>query len=137
MNSPFAYQRSAEWYAARVKKHRDPRYPTDEAKYRHWRRRVGRKYKALIERATEEVAHLVPGHEQRGWDTYHIDHKVSINEGFKRGFPVSWMADLSNLRVIPKELNYAKGTRCVGSTLRMMMDRLNLIETRGTHVIEL
>jgi hypothetical protein len=143
MNNPFAYQKSPEWYAAKRKKSSwspsiiDYDKYVDKAKYKAWKAKLKRRYWLLVEKETSKVAHLVPGIEKRSWDGYHIDHKVSISEGFKRGFPVDWVASLDNLRVVTAKLNNDKGRRSVGSSLRKMISKLSQVETRGAHIIKL
>ena len=68
-------------------------------------------YKKLVKKLTENNKHNLEGIENRGWDTHHIDHKISIHYGFMNGIPAESIADASNLRVISKGENCLKGIR--------------------------
>lgn len=72
-----------------------------------------REYKNLVKRLTEGNKYLLEGIENRGWDSYHIDHKISIHYGFKNNISPEDIAHESNLRVISKGDNCLKGTRCI------------------------
>lgn len=68
-------------------------------------------YKKLVQKLTEGNKHNLEGIDKRGFDTYHIDHKISIHYGFVNGIPPEHIADPSNLRVTSKGENCLKGIR--------------------------
>lgn len=68
-----------------------------------------RQYRRIVRKLTENVKHLLPGIENRGFDTYHIDHIISIKIGYMKGIDPSAIANISNLRIIPKDENLKKG----------------------------
>jgi len=70
-------------------------------------------YRKKVRRLTEDVKHLIPGVERRGFKSDHIDHKRSIWNGFKNGIPAEEIAHIDNLRMLPHRENMRKGTRCV------------------------
>ena len=66
-------------------------------------------YRRRVQRLTEKVKDAIPGIEERGFKTFHIDHRVSIYRGYKNGIPAEEIADLSNLHLIPADENLKKG----------------------------
>jgi hypothetical protein len=44
-------------------------------------------------------------------DVYHLDHKVSVYEGFKNNIPPYIIGNISNLEMIPAEKNLRKGRK--------------------------
>lgn len=68
-------------------------------------------YKKLVKKLTEGNKHNLEGIDKRGFDTYHIDHKISIHYGFVNGIPAEHIADPSNLRITSKGENCLKGIR--------------------------
>lgn len=68
-------------------------------------------YKKLVKKLTESNKHNLEGIENRGWDKFHIDHKISIHYGFTNGIPAENIAHISNLRVISRGENCLKGIR--------------------------
>jgi len=66
-------------------------------------------YKNLVKRLTEQNKHSIPNIDNRGFNSYHIDHKISIHYGFKNNIPPQNIAHVSNLRLISKEDNCTKG----------------------------
>lgn len=75
-------------------------------------------YKALVWKLTrEEPLHLLKGFEKRSWKGLHVDHVLSIAEGFKRGLPPETLAHISNLRMLPAKENLGKGTKTVFTNL--------------------
>ena len=69
-----------------------------------------KQYHRRVNKLTEKVKGSIEGIEKRGWDSYHIDHKVSIHYGFKNGIEPEKIADISNLRMILKKDNCDKGS---------------------------
>jgi len=75
-------------------------------------------YKKEVWRLTElEPIRLLPNYERRGFKDYHLDHILSISEGFRLGLPPETLACISNLRMIPHKHNMVKGTRTVFTDL--------------------
>jgi hypothetical protein len=70
-----------------------------------------REYKKLVWKKTEEIAHQIPGIEKRGWKNYHIDHIISIWQGYRSKIPASYIAALDNLRMLPFKENLSKGRK--------------------------
>jgi hypothetical protein len=68
-----------------------------------------KQYRRKVNRLTEKVKGSIDGIENRGWDNYHIDHKISIHYGFKNDIEPEDIADISNLRMILKKDNCDKG----------------------------
>jgi hypothetical protein len=66
-------------------------------------------YRRRVNRLTEAVKHLIPEIDKRGWETYHIDHKLSIYKGYRSGIAAEVIADISNLHLIPYKENLKKG----------------------------
>lgn len=66
-------------------------------------------YRRKVWRLTNAVAHQLEGIEKRGWDDHHVDHIFSIYAGWLSGRPIEEIADIANLRIIPKEQNLRKG----------------------------
>ncbi|HQV74165.1 MAG TPA: hypothetical protein PLE78_01635 [Flavobacteriales bacterium] len=55
--------------------------------------------------------------ELRSWKGWHIDHVLSIAEGYKLGLPAETLACISNLRMLPAENNISKHTKTVFTDL--------------------
>lgn len=68
-------------------------------------------YRKRVQALTELVADKIPGIEKRGFKSYHIDHIFPIWQAFRAGYPPEWVAELSNLRMLPHKENMAKGCR--------------------------
>lgn len=88
-------------------------YPTPEVTAQ---RKAWLAYKKEVQRLTEDIAHQVDGIELRSFKGYHIDHKVSIYDGFKNSIPAARIADLTNLRIISSKDNMIKGRRSLITT---------------------
>jgi hypothetical protein len=69
-------------------------------------------YRNKVKKLTEEVKHLVDNIDKRGWKTFHIDHMISINYGFRNNICAYVIADISNLRLISSDENLLKGKKC-------------------------
>lgn len=78
----------------------------NQGKSADWKR-----YRARVWELTEQVSHLIPGIEKRGFKDHHIDHTTSIWRGYKEGIPAELIGSLSNLRMLPYRENMAKGVR--------------------------
>lgn len=72
-----------------------------QRKVRQLSDRVYRKNKAIIN----------PLNLPRGMRTYHLDHKLSIFEGFKQGLEPEVVARVENLQMLPATENISKGHR--------------------------
>lgn len=69
-----------------------------------------KQYQRKVNSLTEKAKNNIEGIGNRGWDTYHIDHKISISYGFKNKIDPIKIADISNLRMLDKKTNCDKGT---------------------------
>jgi len=72
-----------------------------------------KEYKNLVKKLTEKNKHLLDNIGGRGFNSYHIDHKISIHYGFNNSISPEKIAHHSNLRVITMEENLMKGTTIV------------------------
>lgn len=88
----------------------------------HWRkppkvvtekteRQLKAEYRKEVWRLTEQVAHLIPGIETRGWKQYNVDHIYPIAAGYKNGIPAELIADIKNLRMLHQSLNEQKNRK--------------------------
>lgn len=59
----------------------------------------------------KQPLHELENFEQRGREEYHVDHVLSIREGFDRGIDPEIVGHISNLRMLPAESNRSKGAR--------------------------
>jgi hypothetical protein len=73
-------------------------------------------YRSEVRRLTELVAHQLDGIELRSFKGHHIDHKISIWDGFKRNIPCHEIASIRNLRIIPSHENMKKGRKSYPNT---------------------
>ena len=62
--------------------------------------------------------------DKRGITSYHVDHKFSIFEGFKRGILPSIIGDISNLEMLPYKDNTSKGKNCSKTEEQLFNDYL-------------
>ena len=69
-----------------------------------------KQYHRRVNKLTEKVKCDIEGIESRGWNSYHIDHKISIHYVFKNKIAPEKIADISNLRMILKKINCDKGS---------------------------
>jgi hypothetical protein len=65
-------------------------------------------YKNKVQELTEQNKLNVVGIESRGYRTYHIDHKISIDYGYRNNIPVEDIAHPSNLHMMWWEDNMEK-----------------------------
>lgn len=70
-------------------------------------------YKDNVRQLTEEETHLLPNIHKRGFNSYHIDHKISIRYGYDNGIPEEQIADISNLHLVWWKDNIRKRTNCI------------------------
>ena len=87
----------------RIHEYNIPRYKERLAAFR--------KYRALVDKLTERVAHLVHGIEKRKFREWDLDHIIPVKYGFKNDIPAEKIAKLSNLRMISHQQNTAKGQK--------------------------
>lgn len=83
--------------------------PADLPEWQKYARRV----RYLTRR---QPLHLLENIEKRGAvhkGGWHLDHIISVLEGFKKGMPPEFIADIKNLRMIPALENIKKGPRSV------------------------
>jgi len=65
----------------------------------------------------QQPIQLLDNIEKRSFTGWHIDHVLSIDEGFRRSLPPETIAHISNLRMLPAKENMVKGTRTVYTDL--------------------
>lgn len=70
------------------------------------------KYRMRVNELTEQVKHLIEGVENRGWHTYHIDHKISVKWGFDHNIPEKHIAHPDNLQMLWWSDNLNKNIIC-------------------------
>lgn len=71
-------------------------------------------YKKLVIKLTgKQPIDTLENYHLRGWNGYHLDHKVSIWYGFENGIQAERIAHISNLQFIPAKENRKKGVDCV------------------------
>ena len=59
----------------------------------------------------KQSLHELENFEHRGRKEYHVDHILSIKEGFDRGIDPEIIGHISNLRMLPAKENSSKGAR--------------------------
>lgn len=69
-------------------------------------------YKKQVWQLTEVNCVTLQDISKRGFTSFHIDHKISIDYGFKNNIPVENIAHISNLRMIMYKENMIKGVKC-------------------------
>lgn len=75
-------------------------------------------YKAKVwELTNKQPLDKLEGFKNRSWKGMHVDHVLSIREAFDRKLPSETVAHISNLRMIPADVNMAKGTKTVYTNL--------------------
>jgi len=62
-------------------------------------------------RITNQVRFSISGIENRGFTRDHIDHIVSIWDGFRLGIPAEKIGGINNLRMLPHKINMKKGRK--------------------------
>lgn len=82
------------------------------------RLKLRKQYKNRVWKLTnEQPLQLLANIEKRALKGWHIDHVLSVFEGFKRNLPPESIAHISNLRMIPAQENYNKGIKTVFTDL--------------------
>ena len=84
-------------------------YKEEEEQLEEIKELTFKQYKRLVNKFTEKVKDSIEGIECRGWNSFHIDHKISISYGFKNGILPESIADITNLRMTDKKTNCDKG----------------------------
>lgn len=69
-----------------------------------------KEYKLLVQELTEQNKESIEGIEDRGYRTYHIDHKISIDYGYRNNIPAEDIAHPSNLHMMWWEDNVSKNS---------------------------
>jgi|SaaInlStandDraft_4_1057021.scaffolds.fasta_scaffold03034_3 hypothetical protein len=70
-------------------------------------------YSMKVRKLTEKNdLSILPNHDKRGRNTYHLDHKFSILEGFKQNASEYIIASIHNLEFIPATDNIIKSDKC-------------------------
>lgn len=88
-------------------------------------------YKIKVKELTEDVKHLIPGIENRGYFKYHIDHRISIKWGFENNIPEEHIAHIDNLRMLWWKENLNKNIICeVDENNRWIVNDLDIYTTR-------
>ena len=65
-------------------------------------------YREQVKRLTENNTNEVPDIHKRGFNSYHLDHKISIKYGFANNIPAENIAHASNLEILPWKDNICK-----------------------------
>jgi hypothetical protein len=90
------------------------------------------KYKEKVFELTEEVKHQIDGIENRGFNTYHIDHKISVKWGFENNIPEEHIAHIDNLQMLWWEENFNKNVVCeVDDKNKWIVGDLKVYENRA------
>lgn len=72
------------------------------------------RYRSVVRRMTELNIKILNGFlessklKRRGKDTFHVDHIVSVFDGFNNNVPPFYLADVSNLRMLSSKENTGK-----------------------------
>lgn len=75
------------------------------------------KYRHVVRKLTEKNIKTIKGFldekklVNRGKNKYHVDHIVSVFDGFNNNVPPFYIADISNLRMLDSKNNTSKGHR--------------------------
>lgn len=88
------------------------------------------RYKRLVWSETHKYKKSLPNFKLRGKlsnnkDSYHIDHKYSILEGFKNGILPTIIGNANNLIMIPGLENIQKGSKCSETLENILPDTYN------------
>lgn len=88
------------------------------------------KYKREVQRLTElQPLHLLEHYDKRGYKSFHVDHIVSIWDGYYNNIPAKLISDISNLRMLPYEENKLKGKKSCIVRLLEMIERTKTLYT--------
>ena len=111
-NSDYRRNRSKATTIGLVKRYND-------MDYNEWLENLPeyQKYKSDVMKVTNrQPIHTLPNYNNRGVSgidgAYHLDHKFSINEGFRQNVDPKLIGNIVNLEFIPWEENLNKGTKC-------------------------
>ena len=111
-NSDYRRNRSKATTIGLVKRYND-------MDYNEWLENLPeyQKYKSDVMKVTNrQPIHTLPNYNNRGVSgidgAYHLDHKFSINEGFRQNVDQKLIGNIVNLEFIPWEENLNKGTKC-------------------------
>lgn len=69
-------------------------------------------YRDDVQRLSEDNKHKVTNIHKRGFNSYHLDHKISIRYGFDNGIPAENIAHESNLEMVYWKDNIRKADDC-------------------------
>ncbi len=92
-------------------------YHKDNTLKARWKR-----YRANAWRVTRgQDLSVLQGIEKRSFEGYHVDHIVSIWDGWKNGISYQQIGHISNLRVIDARLNLKKNRKSDPEQLRSLL----------------
>lgn len=70
------------------------------------------KYRRKVRRITnQQPLHTLKNYDKRGRKTYHLDHKISIAEGFRKNISSKTIGHISNLQMLPWIENIKKSDK--------------------------
>ena len=69
-------------------------------------------YRDDVRQLSEGNKHHLPNIHKRGFNTYHLDHKISIIWGYENGIPAENIAHQSNMEMIWWKDNVRKNVKC-------------------------
>ena len=74
------------------------------------KRQLRKAYKLKVWEITrQQPLSSLPNFDKRGWHSWHLDHIISIFDGYKKGISPEVIGRIDNLRMIPYKENYSKG----------------------------
>ena len=83
-------------------------------------------YLSSVKQLTDDNKHQIPNIHKRGFNTYHIDHKISIKFGYENGILAEDIAHPSNCEMIWWKDNIRKAAQCtIDDTNQWIIDTLN------------
>lgn len=126
--------RTPEWYKAQMAKiERQKEFlarmsAPKEKKYKYpgksYRLKSWKDYKKQVWALTkQQPLHELINFELRDFFNWQLDHMVSVTDGYLYDLPVEWVANISNLRIIPFEENTKKGRKSIVEKLQAMINR--------------
>ncbi len=93
--------------------------------YRPGEREDKKYYTQKVREATQQnftkYFHSIENAKLRGHH-YHLDHKLSIDEGYRKGISISIIAHPANFQILPKAINEAKGAKSSISLSHLLRD---------------
>ena len=90
--------------------------PEDAKSYKAF----ARKCRLVAQQWAKENGHSI------GQQTYHVDHKMSILEGYYAGLTVNQISHPANLQILEAKKNSAKGSKSI-LTKEKLLERINLL----------